>query len=228
MRPRRQPRRRKLRSSPEGRHAKDRHGIRQREEVADTKRQQATDAKNLAGEAGANELTQAEANVSAAIQGLTDATNAKPAAEKALADARAAALPLREAYDAAEKAAKEAEAVAKVASDAANKLDLEAKRATVQAVIKRKEVDAAKAALPQAQRNEQQAAAQADIAAQKLAEAERRRRQPTMPWPTPRTSRPPPAALTERPSRRPRRRRPAPNDFRECCQVPRGKEEGGG
>jgi hypothetical protein len=144
--------------------------------VADTKRQQATDAKNLAGEVGASELTQAEASVSAAVQGLTDATNAKPAAEKALADARAAALPLREAYDAAEKAAKEAEAVAKVASGAANKLDLEAKRATVQAVIKRKEVDTAKAALPQAQRNEQQAAAQADIAAQKLAEAEREKK----------------------------------------------------
>jgi hypothetical protein len=114
--------------------------------------------------------------VSAAVQGLTDATNAKPAAEKALADARVAALPLREAYDAAEKAAKEAEAVAKAASDAANKLDLEAKRATVQAVIKRKEVDAARTALPQVQRNEQQAAAQADIAAQKLAEAEREKK----------------------------------------------------
>ncbi|MGA2618237.1 MAG: DUF1553 domain-containing protein [Thermoguttaceae bacterium] len=144
--------------------------------VADTKRQQATDAKNLAGEVGASELTQAEASVSAAVQGLTDATNAKPAAEKALADARVAALPLREAYDAAEKAAKEAEAVAKAASDAANKLDLEAKRATVQAVIKRKEVDAARTALPQVQRNEQQAAAQADIAAQKLAEAEREKK----------------------------------------------------
>jgi len=144
--------------------------------VANTKRQQATDAKNLEGEGGAKELAQAEANVSAAIQALTDATEAKPAAEKALADSRAAALPLQQAYDAAEKAAKEAQAVAKAAADAANKLDLEARRTTLQAAAKRREVDAAKAALPQAQRNEQQAAAQADIAAEKLAEAEKQKK----------------------------------------------------
>ena len=48
--------------------------------AANTKRQQATDAKNLAGEPGAGELKQAEANLPAAIKALTDATNAKPAA----------------------------------------------------------------------------------------------------------------------------------------------------
>ena len=101
--------------------------------AANTKRQQATDAKNLAGEPGVKELQQAEANLPAAIKALTDATNAKPPLDKALADAKAATLPLQQAYDAAEKAAKEAEAAAKAASDAANKLDDEAKKATADA-----------------------------------------------------------------------------------------------
>ena len=61
--------------------------------AANTKRQQATDAKNLAGEPGVKELKQAEDNVPAAIKALTDATNAKPAVDKALADAKAAAAP---------------------------------------------------------------------------------------------------------------------------------------
>ena len=139
--------------------------------AANTKRQQATDAKNLAGEPGVSELKQAETNLPAAIKALTDATNAKPALDKALTDAKAVALPLQQAYDAAEKTAQEAGVVAKVASDAANKLDDEAKRATAQAVAKRRAADAATAALARAQRNEQQATAQANTAAQKLAEA---------------------------------------------------------
>ena len=80
--------------------------------TANAKRQQATDAKNLAGEPGVKELQQAEANVPAAIEALTNATNAKPPLDKALEEAKAAALPLQQAYDAAEKAAKEAEAAA--------------------------------------------------------------------------------------------------------------------
>ncbi len=140
--------------------------------AAETKRQQATDAKNLAGESGVKELEQAEANVPAAIQALTDVTNAKPALDQSLSDAKAAALPLQEAYDAAEKAAKEAEAAAKVASDAANKLDDEAKKATAQATAKRRAADVAKAALARAQQNEQQATVQASSAAQKLSEVE--------------------------------------------------------
>ena len=140
--------------------------------TADAKRQQATDAKNLAGEAGVAELKQAEANVPAAIKALADATTAKPAADQALADAKAAALPLQQAYDAAEKAAKEAEAVAKAAADAANKLDEEAKRGAAQAAVLRRAADAAKAAVARAQKSEQQAAAQANDAPRKLAEAE--------------------------------------------------------
>ena len=140
--------------------------------AANAKRQQATDAKNLAGEPGANELKQAEADVPAAVQALTDATNAKPVADQALVDAKAAIVPLQQAYDAAEQVAKEAEAAAKVALGAANKLDDEAKKAKAEVAAKRRAADAAKAALARAQRNEQQATALAAAAAQKLAEAE--------------------------------------------------------
>jgi hypothetical protein len=138
--------------------------------TANAKRQQATDAKNLAGEPGAAELKQAEANLPAAVKALTDATNAKPGPDKALVDAKAAAAPLQQAYDAAEKVAKEAEA--KAAADAANKLDDEAKKATAQAVAKRRTADTAKAAIAQAQRKEQQAAEKVNAAPQKLTEAE--------------------------------------------------------
>ena len=140
--------------------------------AANAKRQQATDAKDLAGEPGVRELKQAEANLPAAVKALADATNAKPARDKALAEAKAAAIPLQQAYDAAEKAAKEAEAAAKVAADAANKLDDEAKRAAAQATAKRRAADAAKAVLTRAQQNEQRTTAQANSAVQKLAEAE--------------------------------------------------------
>lgn len=139
--------------------------------AANTKRQQATDAKNLAGEPGAGELKQAEANLPDAIKALTDATNAKPPLDKALADAKAAAQPLQQAYDAAEKAAKQAEAVAKAASDAAIKLDDEAKRAAAQATAKRRAADTAKAALARAQQGEQNLQKQTEAAAKKLTDA---------------------------------------------------------
>jgi hypothetical protein len=140
--------------------------------AANTKRQQATDAKNLAGEPGVKALKRAEADLPAAIKALADATDAKPALDKALTDARAAALPLQQAYDAAEKAAKEAEAVAKVASDAANKLDDEAKRATAQAAAMRRAAGAAKAALARARQREQNLQNQTNAAATELAEAQ--------------------------------------------------------
>jgi hypothetical protein len=140
--------------------------------VANTKRQRATDAKNLAGEQGEKELKQAEENVPVAIKGLTEATEAKPVLDKAVDDARAAVIPLQQAYDAAEKAAKDAEAAAKVAADAANKIVNEAKIATAQAATLRTAAEAAKNALTVAQRNESQATAEANTATQKLAEAE--------------------------------------------------------
>ena len=71
--------------------------------------------KNLAGDPGAAELKQAEANLPEAVKVLTEATNAKPPLDKALTEAKAAAAPLQQAYDATEKVAKEAEAAAKTA-----------------------------------------------------------------------------------------------------------------
>jgi hypothetical protein len=139
---------------------------------ANAKRQQATDAKNLAGEPGANELKQAEANLPDAVKALTDATKAKPPADKALADAKVAAAPLQQAYDAAEKAAKAAEVVAKTAFDAVNRLDDEAKKATAQSVAKRRAADTAKAALARAQQGEQNLQKQVEAAAKKLTDAE--------------------------------------------------------
>ena len=140
--------------------------------AADAKRQQATDANNLAGEPGVRDLKQAETNLPAAIKALTDATNAKPPLDKVLAAAKAAAAPLQQAYDAAEKVAREAEAVAKAASDAANKLDNEAKRAAAQAAALRRTADTAKAALSRAQQGEQNLQDRANAAPEKLAEAE--------------------------------------------------------
>ena len=144
---------------------------RRAEQAAAAKRQQATDAKNLAGEPGVRESQQAEANLSTAIKAVTDATNAKAATDKALAAAKAAALPLQQAYDAAEKAAKEAEAAAKATSDAANKLEDEARKVTAEAEAKRKVAGDAAAALTQAQQGEQQSQAQANAAAKTLADA---------------------------------------------------------
>ncbi len=140
--------------------------------AANAARQKATDAKNLAGEPGVKELQQAEANLPAAVQALTEATNAKPPLDQALAAAKAAAAPLQAAYNAAEKEAKEAEAAAKVAADAANKLETDAKKATAQATAKRRAADTAKAALEKAKQNEQKLQNQANEAPKLLAEAE--------------------------------------------------------
>jgi hypothetical protein len=140
--------------------------------TANAKRQRATDAKNLAGEPGTGELKQAEANLPAAIQALTEATNTKPPLDKALADAKAAALPLQQAYDAAEKAAKQSEAAAKAAFDAANKLDDEAKKATAQAVAKRRTADTAKTTLARARQSEQTLQIKADAAKAALDQAQ--------------------------------------------------------
>lgn len=139
---------------------------------ANAKRQQATDAKNLAGAPGAESLKQAEANLPNVTKALADATAAKPALDKALADARAEALPLQQAYEATEKAALEAEAAAKAAADAANRLDREAEAARAAADAKRRAADSAKAARRRARQNEERAQARAVVAAQRLTEAE--------------------------------------------------------
>jgi hypothetical protein len=63
------------------------------EQAAAAKRQQANEAKKKADDLIGNLQKPAEANLSAAIKAVTDATNAKAATDKALADAKAAALP---------------------------------------------------------------------------------------------------------------------------------------
>ncbi len=138
--------------------------------VANDKRQRATRASNLASEPGVKELQQAQAAVPAAIAALEKATQAKPPLDAALATAKEAALPLQNTYDAAEKAAREAEAIAKNAFDAANQLAADAKAAASQAAAKRRAADAAKTALSQAQRIQQQAQIRAAAIAQELAE----------------------------------------------------------
>ncbi|MDD4787386.1 MAG: DUF1553 domain-containing protein [Pirellulales bacterium] len=140
--------------------------------AANTKRQQATDAKNLAGEPGAEALKQAESNLPVVTKALADAIAAKPALDKALADVRAEALPLQQAYEAAEKAALEAEAAAKAAQDAATRLDMEAKTARADAAAKRRAANNVKAALAKARQSEQRAEARAAAAAQRRTEAE--------------------------------------------------------
>ena len=140
--------------------------------AANTKRQQAADAKNLAGEPGIKELKEAEANVPLAVKALAEATEGKPAADKAFDEAKAAIAPLQPVYEAAEKAFKEAEAAAKVATDAANRIGDQAEQAITHAAVNRRTLETAKAALAQARRNEPVAAAQAATAAQNLAEAE--------------------------------------------------------
>jgi hypothetical protein len=139
--------------------------------AANTKRQQATDAKNMAGEAGAKELKQAEANVPVAIKELTEATNAKPILEKALADAQAAVVPLHQAYDVAEKTAKEAETVAKAAATAASKVDDDAKKAAAQAAILRRAAIEARMSLPRLRQSEQNLQSEANTAAKTLTDA---------------------------------------------------------
>lgn len=136
-----------------------------------TKRQQAADAKDFAGERGAEALKQAEAAVPVAAQTFTDASNAKPDLDKALEEAKAAAAPLRQAYETAEQAAVEAAFAAQAASDAANKLDDDARMASAHAAAVRRAIDEAKAAVVRSQQNEELAAARASAAAQALAEA---------------------------------------------------------
>jgi len=140
--------------------------------AAITKRQQATEAKNLAGDSGVRDLQQAEANVPNAAKDVTDSTTAKANAEQALAAAKEAALPLQQAFDAADKIAKEAETAAKIAAHVANRIDDEAKMAETKATVQRHTATAAKAAIAQAQRDEQRATLQAASAARALTDAE--------------------------------------------------------
>ncbi len=142
---------------------------------ARTKRRQATEAQDLAGEPGQADLERAEANLANRIEALSEAREAKPRAEEALAEARSAALPLQQAYDAAERAAQEAAVAARAAEDAANQRAREAERATARAAALRGAVRVAEAALARVRQLEPPAKARADRAAQTAEDAPRQK-----------------------------------------------------
>ncbi|GAB4130266.1 MAG: hypothetical protein Kow0040_07800 [Thermogutta sp.] len=140
--------------------------------TANEKRRRATEAKDLSGEPGVQELKRAEENLAAAEKELAEASEAKPPLDQALAEARAVAQPLQDAYNAAEKAAKEAEAAAKQAAEAADKHEIEAKKAADRANALRRAADSAKMALARLQQLQQSFQKQLDAAAAKIAELE--------------------------------------------------------
>ncbi|MCY2986441.1 MAG: hypothetical protein NTY19_01010 [Planctomycetota bacterium] len=142
------------------------------DKAAATKRQQADDAKKKRDNLVQNQQKTAETNLAAAVQAVTDATRAKPALDKALAEAKAAIPNTQQAVDAAEKAAQAAAAVAKTVSADVGKSQEEKKKAADDAVAKRKVADEAKTALSQSQQKQQQAQAQADAAGQNRTRAE--------------------------------------------------------
>jgi len=142
------------------------------EKAAPAKRQQADAAKKKLNDLITNQQKAAQAKLAAATKTVTDAATARNSANQPLAVANAATAKSQEAAQAAEKAAEEAEAIAKAISEDAAKSEEEKKQAAETAAVKRKAAEEAKAALAQAQQNEQQAQTQVDGAAKKLAAAE--------------------------------------------------------
>ena len=142
------------------------------EQAAAAKRQQAAGAKRTVDDLVQSQQTPAEAKLPPLAQGVTEAATPKAAADKALADANAAVVPVQQASDTAEKVAQEAAAKAKAISEDASKPDEEKKQAAAEADAKRKAADEAKNVLSQAQQKQQQAQAGANDAAAKLAQAE--------------------------------------------------------
>lgn len=140
--------------------------------TANEKRRRATEAKELSGEPGAQELQRAEENLAAAVKELAEAAEAKPPLDQALAEARAVAQPLQDAYTAAEKAAREAEAAAKVAAEAADKHETAAKQAADRAGALRRAADSAKMALTRLQQLQQSFEKQRESAAAQIAQLE--------------------------------------------------------
>jgi len=136
------------------------------------KRKLANDAKKKLDDLVARQQKPAETKLAAAVNAVTDATAAKAATDRALADAKAATANAQQAQQAAEKVAQEAGAKAKAISGDANKSAEEKKLATDEAAAKRKAADAAKTALTEAQKKQQQTQTQTDAAVKRLAEAE--------------------------------------------------------
>ncbi|MFV1965688.1 MAG: hypothetical protein ACC628_09720 [Pirellulaceae bacterium] len=144
--------------------------------AAATKRQQANDAKKKLDDLVQKQQKPAEAKLAAAAKAVSDATTAKAATDKALAEAKAATATAQQADQASEKAAKEAEAAGKAIAEDAAKSEEEKKKAADEAAAKRKAAGQAKTAVTQAQKKEQKTQSQANTAVKKLAEAEARKK----------------------------------------------------
>lgn len=144
--------------------------------AANEKRRRATEAKELSGEPGVQELKRAEENLAAALKELAEAAEAKPPLDQALAEAKAAAQPLQEAYNAAEKAAREAEAAAKAAAEAADQYEIAAKQAADRANALRRAADSSKMALTRLQQLQQNFQKQLDSATAQIAQLEAEKR----------------------------------------------------
>jgi hypothetical protein len=140
--------------------------------VAASKRQQANDAKKKLDDVVQKLQKPAEARLAAAAQAVNDATIAKAATDKALAQANKAAAKAQTDHEAAEKSAKEAEATAQAISRDASKSAEEKKKAAEAAAAQHKAADAGRTTLTEAQKKQQQAQTPTDTAAKKLAEAE--------------------------------------------------------
>ena len=112
-----------------------------------TKRRQADESRDYAGQRGQQLLERAEADLAAALKAISDATEAKAKLEKELEEARAAATPLREAYQAAELAAQQAELAAKAAWEAARRPEIELELAEARLRTLRGQLEVARQAL---------------------------------------------------------------------------------
>jgi len=115
---------------------------------------------------------QAQAQVTAAVQKLTEAQTRKKAADDALAAAKNQVTATTTAAEAAEQAAQEAEANARQIGEDPAKSEEEKKAVADEAAAKREAAEEAKVALTQARQGEQQAQAQVTAATPEVAEAE--------------------------------------------------------
>lgn len=115
------------------------------------KRRQADESRDLAGERGQQLLQRAQSDVEAAEKAIAESIEAKARLTKELEEARAAATPLREAWEAAERAAQDAERALIAAEQAARVEELEAAVAQARVRTLRGQLDVARRALAQLQ-----------------------------------------------------------------------------
>lgn len=112
-----------------------------------TKRRRADESRDYAGERGQQLLERAEADLAAAVKAIADATEAKAKLDKELEETRAAATPLRQAYEVAELAARQAELAAQAAREAAQRPEIELELAEARVRTLRSQLEVARLAL---------------------------------------------------------------------------------